>query len=179
MKRHARAATVSLLLLIALAAAVSGCGGGSGTAATSEARSSTAGKQAAAPGADRPGPSKAQFIAQADAICKAVNAELASVAAQSGTAAEVQRIVPRHAAIERRGLAKLTGLTPAASLARAWKSILGDRQTLIGQLGELVSDTKRKDTAAMQALTASKKKVHDRLHTTARAAGFKDCATVG
>ena len=93
------------MLIAAIALPVAGCGGGSSTAAKS------------GQGKDRgSGASQVQFIAEADSICRQVNAEIVSFKAKSTSASEVKRIVPQTLSIERKALVTLTNLKPPASL---------------------------------------------------------------
>ncbi len=165
--RRALSRTITALALAALLlASITGCGGGSSKHGSAQQTSPSS----------QP---NSHFIAQADAICKRLNEELTASAAKSAAAAEVMRIVPHHAAIERRALGELARLGPPSALSASWQAILADRRTLADGLEKLVAATRRNDQAAVKQVTASKKQAHAALTKAATGAGFKDCATVG
>jgi hypothetical protein len=166
-----------VLVLGAVAGTVSGCGGGSGSVAATNSSGTATGPSTHS--TNSPSPANTHFIAQADAICKRINSELGSIKANSASAQEVKRVVPRHAAAERRGLAALERLAVPSALARSWREVLADRRTLANELDQLVEATKTGDSAATKALAASKKRVHGELLKTATGAGFRDCGRVG
>jgi hypothetical protein len=165
-------------LLLIGAFAIAGCGGSSsatpGAATQSSASASTASTASSAPSA-----ASAPFVAQAEAVCRRVNAEIVALDAKAGTAAEVKRVVPPTIAIERKGIAALGKLDPPASLARDWRRMLDDRRKLAVMLGGLLDAAKKNDGTSIKPLAASKKRVHVSLTKTATANGFKDCAKVG
>ncbi len=188
MDRRARKALISLLLPAALVPAIAGCGGGSSTAAptvrsastTSAATTTRAPTGTTAPTRQAaPQQSDASFVARADAVCRGINAEISSVKAKSSSVAEVKRFVPRNAALERAGVARLEQLTPPAPLKDAWQSILGYRRALATELGALLREARENDQPEMKAVIASKKQVHTNLDKVATANGFKECGKVG
>jgi hypothetical protein len=164
--------------ILVVAAAVSllatGCGGSehppaSGSAARAPGRSrSTHSEERAA---------TSRLIASADAICRRFNKELTG--ASRPQASKVARTAPRNAALEQRAVAELSKLTPPASLARDWKQIIAYRRTLAEELVTLARDAKADNVQGMQALAASKKRVHDELTKLAAHDGFTDCSSVG
>jgi hypothetical protein len=162
-----------LLLLGALA--IAGCGGSSSATPGAATQVSTP----ASTTSTATGAASAPFVAQADAVCRRVNAEIVALDAKAGTAAEVKRVVPPTIAIEQKGIAALGKLDPPASLAGDWRRMLDDRRKLAGMLGELLDAAKKNDGTSIKPLAASKKRVHVSLTKTATANGFKDCAKVG
>jgi hypothetical protein len=170
---------LSTFALAAVALSAAGCGGGSSTAATGNVAASSpsaaTGKNAQASGAL----SKPQLVAQADAVCKRLNTELARVQAKSETAQEALRVVPRNIALERRALAELNGLRPAPSLAKGWAQIIADRKVLVDELAKLLDDASKGDKAGIRKLAQSKQLAHTTLNQAAKAQGFKDCGVLG
>lgn len=173
MQRTARKGARWLLLLSASSLAIAGCGGSSKTTVHNAATSVSTSASTA------PASPSSPFVAQADAICGRINAEIAALEAKSGSAAEVKRVVPLTISLERKGIVALEKLNPPASLARDWRSMLGYRRALAVMLGELLDAAKKNDGASVKPLAASKKRVHASLRKTATANGFKDCAKVG
>jgi hypothetical protein len=168
MKALARRNAISALALVACLATIAGCGGGS----------STSGTQAKTTATIPSTPANAQFIGQADSICRRLNTELAAVQPKSKTLAEILRVVPRNLALERTGLTELEKLAPPSSLEDNWRQMLGYRRTLAAELAQFVSIAKQNDIAALKALGAKKERVHASLDKTGKASGFKDCATL-
>lgn len=183
MELDPRRCGLALLVLVVIALPIAGCGGGSGTAASSQSGASTSGSPAKPGGSGTSSSgaplSKSQLVAQADAICKRINAEIASVKAKSKSTPEILRIVPRNLALEQKAVSELSTLNPPVSLVHDWRQILGYRRTLVNQLAELVRDAKRHDASAVKALVSSKTRVHELLRQAATHSGFKDCARVG
>ena len=157
-------------LLIAAMLAVAGCGGSSKAQPSGSVTESRPTKESA--GANG-------LIAKADAICRRLNVELAATASTGSEAHQLALSAPRHAALERHALAQLGKLAVPASLARDWRQILAYRQTLAEELVKLARYAKTNDTRAIQALGASKKRVHQKLTELATRDGFKDCSTIG
>jgi hypothetical protein len=153
--------------MIALAA--SGCGG------KSDASSSTNGK-AESGSASSGGQS---FAAQADAVCSRINGEILAVKIKGASAAEVIRIVPRTASLERKGISELEKLRPPTSLVSDWQRMLSYRRTLAGELEQLLAMAKRNDGTSIKPLAASKKRTHAGLSKVSKEAGLKACAKVG
>ncbi len=125
------------------------------------------------------GSSNRAFIAQADAICKRVNGELAAATPAGKSAKELIQVVPRHAALERGALNELARLAPPSALSGSWRAMLADRQKLADALVELGRAVGRNERATVERLTASKKRLHEAMRKAATSAGFKDCATIG
>src|ERR1700733_1457186 len=173
--------TILVVCAILVALAIAGCGGGSSTAASRQgsqtATSTASAGSTSATGAD----ATASFIAQADAICRGVNAELTAGSAKraESSLSNIARVATRNAAIERKGLAKLEALTVPGAIPLSWQGVLAKRTALSKQLAELAADARRKDNSAIQALGVTKKRVHAELRKAAKKGGFKDCAKVG
>lgn len=119
------------------------------------------------------------MIDAADAICQQLNADFAASKPASQSIAEIIRLAPTRAALERQAVAKLTKLAPPPSIAPAWRKIIGYRRTLASELAALGQQAKRKDVVAIQALGVSKERVHRELLAVGAATGFKSCARVG
>lgn len=167
-------------VLVAAALAVGGCSGGASETEPSQLLSTShAGSTGPLPSGDPPSPSQARLIARADAICRQLNTEIIATKLANLSAREIARGVPRNAALEQRALTELSKLRPPASIARSWRQVIAYRTTLMEELVKLGRDAKANDAAGIQTLTASKKRVHGELSTTARRAGFKDCSQVG
>jgi hypothetical protein len=160
-----------MLMPFVLALPTAGCGGGSSTAAPAQGSSTAA--TSAATGA------QAQFITQADSVCRRINSEIAAIKAKSTSAAEVIRVVPRTLAIEQGGAAALERLTAPGSLASAWQRMLAYRRELARELEQLLEDAKQNDGTSVKPLGAAKRRAHVGLSKTARANGFNDCAKIG
>jgi hypothetical protein len=165
-----------------------GCGGGSSTtpsSTTSSAASatgsvtSTASTGSTASTTPRSASADAAFIAGADAICRRTNERITALAVKRASLSEVERAVPRTIALEHEAVAQLERLQPPASLSTAWRLILADRRTLAAELDKLIADYTKHDTAALNALGASKRSAHTSLAKVASVSGFKDCAHVG
>ena len=119
------------------------------------------------------------MIGAADAICQRLNADFSVSKPVNQSIAEIVSVAPARAALERQAVAKLTELEPPPSIAAAWWKILGYRRVLATELAELGQQAKRKDVAAIQALGASKERVHHELLVAGAATGFKACSRVG
>jgi hypothetical protein len=147
---------IAVLTSVAIWGSLAGCGGGS------SADSSSSG-----------------FIARAEPICRALNAELTKVGAKSTSLTEVARVVPRHVSQERTALLTLERLKPPSAVAGSWRKMLADRRALADQLAKLAEAAQHNEAAAVKALTASKETTHAELARVGRKAGFNDCAQVG
>jgi alkylhydroperoxidase family enzyme len=121
----------------------------------------------------------AQFIAQADAICDRSNARITAIKPRNNSPSEVQRIVPRHLALERATIAALEKLTPPEALAGNWAQVLKVRRTLAHELDELLAAAKRHDAAAIGKLGSAKGLAHLVLTNAAHGAGLKQCGRLG
>lgn len=153
------------LAVLALALASSGCGGSSGA----EPGGSTVARS----------PQARRLIASADAICGQLNTELVSTTSSHPSNSEIASTAPRHAALEKTAVARLSRLTPPPELAGDWSKIIAYRTTLAQELEALARAAKANDTAAVSALGTSKARVHKQLAVIAVHDGFSACATVG
>ncbi len=145
------------LALIAVSIVVGGCG----TAATPQANVPS-------------GPA-----AEAGAICSRVNSEIAASKPSSASMQEIIRFTPKHVAIENRGLAELSRLTPPASLAHSWTRILDYRRRLIAELTHLLQSAQSNDASQIKAVAASKERLHQALLTTAQRVRLYSCGLTG
>jgi hypothetical protein len=179
-----RATPIRLTTALALAIgifAIIGCGGASSS--SSATNSSAAATSAATPagGSTANGAqlSKAQLIAQADAICQRLNTELVATKAKGTGTQDIVRDVPHHVALERSSLAELVKLDPPGSLAKDWQQVLEQRGKLAAELAQLVKAAKNNDQSSVTSLVLEKEQAHLALSKSAKRLGFKDCSTVG
>jgi hypothetical protein len=87
-------------------------------------------------------------------------------------------MTPLHVLVEQEGLRDLSKLGPPTTIAGRWRQILTYMRTLAHQLDTLGKAAKARDRAAINALSASKKRVHAKLRAAAAREGFKDCQAV-
>ena len=159
-----------------LSPVAAGCGGKSDVSSSSGAGAGTpSGGRKTAP---RPAVSKRQFVAQADAICRRVNAELADSRVKGERPAELAALIVRNEAIERKAAGELARLTPPPGLASDWARLLGYRRSLATQLGEFAAAV-RSGKRQFPALAKAKERLHADLLETAVHVGLKDCAKTG
>lgn len=180
--RRGRRIQLGVLLVLALAAGLlAGCGGGSGTSKTSaSSASTTSGSQGSSQANSTPAPlSSAELIARADPICRRVNAEIAASKPKSASPAEILRVVPGNAALEKRAVAALQRLKPPRALTGDWTTILADRRMLAEQLVELVGAAQKNDVTTLHKLAQSKARLHKSLEAAGRRVGFVYCGEVG
>jgi hypothetical protein len=150
------AATIVALL-------VAGCGGGT---SSSSAESASA---------------RSPMVAQADAICKVVNARRKAADEQVGAVtsdaalAKVAQIAPYLAAIERNAIIKLRKLTPPADVAPAWQKVLAGAELLSVNAGKLNEDAKAKNLKGAEAVIKADQKSEKELFAVAKKAGFRHC----
>lgn len=154
-------------VLVAAALAAGGCGGGSSDARSAEPLPNSASSP------------RSQLIARADAICRRLNTKIAAHKPANLGLAEIARGAPRNAAFEKTALEELRKLTPPASMARDWRRMIAYRILLMEELVELGRYAKAKDARGIKTLTASKKRLHGKLFTTATHGGFKVCPQIG
>lgn len=183
-----RRATLTLggpLAALFVGVALAGCGdGSSSSAATSSGRSaepasasSTAtGAQTSSTGAS---PARDRFVSQAEAICSRAQDELnkAKLPARV-TFAEIVRVAPGHASIERRAVSGLERLTPPAALAQDWRQVVATRRKLAAILTDVVAAARRKDLKEIDVLSASKEAERRKLAESAKRAGLRACGEV-
>jgi len=168
MKRSAPLWLLVCLLVLA------GCGGG----AKKSSSNTTGGLATAARPTAPDSSSRGQLIARAEVICRQLNTALSTNAPASQTVAEIVRKGPARAALEQRAVRELRRLTPTASIAGAWRRVLGYRRTLANELAQLVGYARRNDLAGIKSLAVSKQHAHRALYQVATHAGFKACAVV-
>lgn len=160
------------LALVAAMLATTGCGGSSKAGAGQQVAASSA--------ASQPTPAKSQMMVQAEAICERLNAKLTgSPSVGALTVANIVRYIPARATLERAATAELNALTPPASLASVWKTVIADRTALSDELEMLYRDARRNDAGAIKALRKTKGQNHKSLLDVASSAGFVACARVG
>jgi hypothetical protein len=160
-----RSLLASVCTVAALMAVLIGCGGGS----------SHISPVASHPEGTAPA---AELVTKADAICKRINSVLVTSGSGSRDLHAISRSASRNAVLERVALNELDKLKPPPSLSRDWARIVEYRRTLAHELVELGRDAKADDRRAVQALAASKKRVHDKLFSLATRDGFKYCSEV-
>ncbi len=141
------------------------------------ALSATQTATAAAASSD-PAAAASQLVAQADAICRRLNEQLAA-SSRHIEASGIARAAARHAALERRSAAELARLRPPASLAADWRRIVLYRETSAEELVAFVRAVQAKDARATSTFAASKRRVHQSLSALATKDGFTDCARIG
>lgn len=170
-----RVAVVALSTVASFAAV--GCGGQESSSKGASGRS-TAVVPHSSPPASVPPPSgrpltRAELIAQGDAICRRVNLKRSTIRLE--TSRDYAQLLP-FAAYQRTALAQMRNLIPPASMATNWSKILADTQTvaeamagvgaagLANQAAELSSQARRGGKALYEAQAIAKRE------------GFKDCA---
>jgi hypothetical protein len=174
MTLSSRPNALAVLLLVLAAMLAIGCGGGASTAAPTRASAPT---RSSAP-LPRGPLSKAELVAQADAICKRVNTEITPQKVQRPSPQETKQLAQHNLTVERRALRSLAKLHSAKPLEHGWRRILSDRRTLVDELVELLGDVKRNDQKAISSLALTKELAHSTLHEDATRIGLKDCAVV-
>jgi hypothetical protein len=117
---------------------------------------------------------RAQLLAQGDAICRRVNKKLSATTIK--TQKEFVRVLPRLSGYEQQGLAQLSKLIPPAAMADDWKAIVAGAQTLADDTAKLGALVKAKDLKATHAVVADIAKVGQRTAAIARREGFKNCS---
>jgi hypothetical protein len=164
-----RRAAPTCLVLLAAALAASGCGSGSPSTASTRTSSFTAAKVL----------SRAQVIAQADAICRQLNVQLRAHVGSGESPRQLAQEIPPRVTLEQRSVQELGKLAAPSSVASALQTIVVYRRALAQELAQLGDDAKLDDTAAIRRLAASKAQSHLQLRRFATAAGFSDCAHLG
>jgi hypothetical protein len=197
-RRPPARAWASVLALVAIATTTAACGGGTGGAASSTSSSTkAASRQAPAPttpgsspatsstgaasiGTSAPNPATdASFAGQAEAICARRNKELAGVGRLGAHKSQVASVASRRAAIERQALAELTKLTPPATLAHDWQSVIAYSRLTLLQVVRLGEYARSHGTKSVERFrTGSSSGARFRLLVAARHAGLKQCAFV-
>jgi tripartite-type tricarboxylate transporter receptor subunit TctC len=119
------------------------------------------------------------MVAQAEAICSRMNQRFDAEGKPGVTVGDIARITPHRAVVEAQTVRELKALTPPAQLAHDWRQIVSYRQTLALELAQLGHAAKAKDTRAIVALAATKKRVHAKLGAIAKQAGLGECGRTG
>jgi hypothetical protein len=157
--RTPRHLTIAILVAALLALAVAGCGGGGGdSTATTAATTETT-----------PALSKADLIAQGDAICGEVNAAVGS--AGSSETADATEVPSLYIGMVER----LKGLGEPDDAA-GYPEFIATADELAKVEGELKLATEREDTAAAEAAGSEAVAALEGFQTQASAYGFQNCS---
>jgi uncharacterized protein YceK len=172
-KKHLTALALATTVLAA------GCGSSkSSTQATSTASSnqnasSTQTASTTQPTAAGPPLAAAALITKADLICARLNAIRASNKIKS--AQEYVRVTSELSSDEQQALAEMAKLTPPASLAHTWDTMLAGYRTIATNIAIVSHDAATKNLATANALLTTSTNVQHSTAAVARGAGFKDC----
>jgi hypothetical protein len=171
MKWRRRPRRTNIVLLLTLGAvgtlALTGCGESSRATATPATASTP------------PSNSSTELIAQADAICKRLNDQIAATSpGKRDSPLQLSRNALQHAALERKAARDLSRLTPPKSLAHDWAQMLAYVRRLSAELATLGRYWKLNETQGIRTLAASKKQVHQKLSAIASRDCFKDCSHI-
>lgn len=147
--------------------AVVGCGGGS--------RSSTTGASGASGQAGGQPLSKAEFISQADAICKDLNDRVAALPAMTSTQAAISTLTQENR-MNRIALSKLAALQPPSNLQDDWSQSVSDSKATFPAAEELPSAFKSGDAAKVRELYAEINAKGKASNALARKIGLTACA---
>lgn len=122
------------------------------------------------------GPSKAEYIAQGDALCVGVRHQLDAIPAPS-TATQIAAYLDRSLAINRGMLARLRSLTPPPGDEQAVRKVLSDFDGILAK-GKSAEATAASgdDTATDVAIKELAMSV-EKAGAEARAYGFKSCGS--
>ncbi len=168
------------LALAAITLAASGCGGSSKTVSTTTAAvtsvPATTTTTATTPAAKESANAltSAQLIASGDAICARINAKRASTTLTKTQ--DYARLVPPLGAYEQAEAAKLSKLTPPASMASEWKQIASGVEAVADDTAKIGQDIKSNRDNAGSVLLTKATKIQVQTNAVAKRAGFKDCA---
>jgi len=124
---------------------------------------------------------EADFISQADLVCRKLNVVLDLAKPKSASPREVAKLLPSRVEQEQRSVAELRRLKPPAkpaAFSQTWREMVRLRATLARELKEYGRAVAAGDTAAATALAHSKAQVHEELGKIGRAAGFIECSAV-
>lgn len=119
--------------------------------------------------------SRADFVKQANAVCKRVNTKITS-AGQATSAADVVRIGPAVVAAERKGLVDLRKLKPPKSLQADWTKILADLNLLTDNANKLVTAARKNDSAGAQQAANDSTQRQAEIDKLAGRDGLTNCA---
>jgi hypothetical protein len=145
----------SLLAIVLVAALVlAGCGGGGG------------GKTAL---------SKAEFVSQANAICKDFQARIDKLGAPSGVE-DLVTLAGKAIPISEEGVAGLRALQPPAELQVDVDAWLATGDVNVAKLKELLAAAKKKDLAAISKISDAGQANSDQAKQLASKLGLTECA---
>lgn len=175
---HARLAA---LAVAASALIASGCGGSSKSSthtessalagSTTQQASTSSPKQAST--SSKP-LTRTQLIAKADAICKRVNARLASSTAHNHQ--QIVRIAAQLAAFERTATGELMQLVPPAELATDWSQIVAGVRALADTTARYGEYAASNQLANAQKFIVAGRRRTRQAAAVAKRDGFTDCA---
>jgi hypothetical protein len=169
---------LAALALAVAAVTASGCGSSktttTTTAAQTTASTTTASSTTPTPVASGAPLSRAQWIAQGDAICERTQDKINTLAARNS--AEVIDALPQAAIYYTTEVEDLSKLTPPKSMAHDWEVIINNIH-LFGEYTTIVSQNIKGHRVALpNALRAKVAKIQTNIITTAKRDGFKECA---
>lgn len=127
---------------------------------------------------------RAQFIAQADPICRQVNAKrvafnaslgYATSLSKSRTRSAIEREVPALVAYERQALVQLQALKAPTSMAANWQAILSGLRQISTNTGRLVSYAKSNNVKASARIAPLDRGIWLKLLPIAAREGFAHC----
>ena len=153
------------LSLAALMLVVAGCGGGGGGSDSTEATESTV--------EAKPKLSKAELIAEGDAICAEVNAAVGSVGA---SAASTQNQIEQVATLYTGMVANLEGLGTPKEDAAEYAEFSAAAKELSKVEGEIKLAAEREDSAALGEAATAATPILEAFESTAGAYGFLECS---
>jgi hypothetical protein len=154
---------LTALISIVAALLMAGCGGGSSTDIASDSKSSNSIALAA-------------LIEKADRICVRLDEKFTGAQGRAQTNHAVAHVVPLLVAAEREALVELSKLTPPASIAGDWQTMLADRQTLIGDFNKLGEYAKLNNSTDIKSAATSIEGQRQRMLAIAKRDGFQECS---
>lgn len=171
------------LALAVTALAISGCGGSSKTTSTATATSASATTTGTTTTAAAPASSsesgttkaltRAELIAKANAICARVKAKGATITVT--TRQDYVTLLPSLVTYLQTAVAEMSKLTPPASLANDWQTIVADNRTLAETAGQIVTYANANDLKATSAIVSTLKQTGTQLANVTRRDGFTSC----
>lgn len=146
-----RASLIAIVLAAALALA--GCGGGGGKTALS----------------------KAEFVSQANALCKAYRAKIDKLGTPSGVD-DLITLAGKAIPISEEGVAGLRALQPPAELQADVDAWLATGDVNVAKLKELLAAAKKKDLTAISKISDEGQANSDQAKQLASKLGLTECA---
>jgi hypothetical protein len=120
---------------------------------------------------------RAKLIAQANVICRQVNARRAKMRIMEiKTPQDYARFVPPFASYQQAMFAKLDKLIPPASMAKDWIQILAQAKTLADDMTRIGEYAKANEIGEVDGMLPPSTKAQEQMIVTAKRDGFKDCA---